>query len=182
PAIFRLAANIMSVWNFSKVLHPHLEDLANRCYETVYLGILDRDHGVITYVDVIESAKSVRYAIPVGTRRPLYCTAAGRLLLAHADEEWREEYLRTIKLKRRTPKTIASKRELRIELENVLRQGYSISIGELIPESAGIAAPIIGTDGNVVAALAIGAPSERFEQNLPMLRKMLLSVAARASG
>jgi hypothetical protein len=90
PAIFRLAANIMSVWNFSKLLHPYLEELASRCHETVYLGVLDREHGVITYVDVIESAKSVRYAMPVGTRRPLYCTAAGRLLLAHADQNWQD--------------------------------------------------------------------------------------------
>ena len=182
PAIFRLAANIMSVWNFSKLLHPYLEELASRCHETVYLGVLDREHGVITYVDVIESAKSVRYAMPVGTRRPLYCTAAGRLLLAHADPSWQEEYLRTIKLERRTPKTITSKKELRARLDDALRQGHTVSIGELMPESAGIAAPISGADGKVVAALAIGAPTERFEQELPTLRKILLEVAERASG
>jgi len=182
PSIFRLAANIMSVWNFSKVLHPYLQVLADRCHETVYLGILDREHGVITYVDVIESAKSVRYAMPVGTTRPLYCTAAGRLLLAHADKAWLTEYLRKTKLERRTPQTIAGKKELRAELDNILQQGYAVSIGELMRESAGIAAPIIGSDGGVVAALAIGAPSERFEDERPQLQAALLDVAQRASG
>lgn len=182
PAIFRLSANIMSVWNFSKVLHPYLEELAGRCHETVYVGVLDRDQGVITYVDVIESAKSVRYAMPVGTSRPLYCTAAGRLLLAHAEKSWQAEYLSKVKIERRTPQTIPSKKALRAELENVLRQGYSVSVGELMLESAGIAAPIIGSDGKVVSALAIGAPSDRFEQELPELREALLAVSARASG
>jgi DNA-binding IclR family transcriptional regulator len=182
PAVFRLAASIMSVWNFSKVLHPYLEDLAGRCHETVYVGILDRDQGLITYVDVIESSQSVRYAMPVGTSRPLYCTAAGRLLLAHADKDWVDEYIQKTKMERRTPQTIAGKRELRAELEKVLLDGYSVSVGELMRESAGIAAPIFGSDGKVVAALAIGAPSDRFEAERPMLQEVLLEVARRASG
>jgi DNA-binding IclR family transcriptional regulator len=172
----------MSVWNFSKVLHPYLEELAERCHETVYVGVLDKEQGTITYVDVIESSQSVRYAMPVGTSRPLYCTAAGRLLLAHVDQEWREEYLRKTKIERRTPQTIAGKTELRAELDKVLQQGYSVSVGELMRESAGIAAPIVGSDGKVVAALAIGAPSDRFEEERPALRDMLLEVARRASG
>jgi IclR family transcriptional regulator, acetate operon repressor len=182
PAIFRLSANIMSVWNFSKVLHPYLDELAGRCHETVYVGILDRQQAVITYVDVIESVKPVRYSIPVGTSRPLYCTAAGRLLLAHVDDAWLDEYLRTTKLQRLTPQTMHSKKELRAELESVRKRGYSISKGELMPESAGIAAPVLGTAGKVVAAMAIGAPVDRFETELPMLQSSLLEVAARASG
>jgi DNA-binding IclR family transcriptional regulator len=182
PAIFRLAAGIMSVWNFSKVLHPYLEELAGRCHETVYVGVLDREQGLITYVDVIESPMSVRYAMPVGTSRPLYCTAAGRLLLAHADDDWLEGYLHKTKLERRTPQTIAGRKELRAELEKVLQAGYSVSVGELLRESAGIAAPIVGSDGKVVAALAIGAPSDRFEVARPTLQEMLVDVARRASG
>lgn len=182
PAIFRLAAGIMSVWNFSKMLHPFLEELAERCHETVYVGVLDAEQKVITYVDVIESAKSVRYAMPIGTSRPLYCTAAGRMLLAHAHKAWIEDYLRTTKLEARTPKTTTNKNVLRKELERIRATGISISIGELMRESAGIAAPIFGADRKVIAAMAIGAPSERFEAELPALRKMLAEVASRASG
>jgi DNA-binding IclR family transcriptional regulator len=55
-------------------------------------------------------------------------------------------------------------------------------VGELLRESAGIAAPIVGSDGKVVAALAIGAPSDRFEVARPTLQEMLVDVARRASG
>jgi IclR family transcriptional regulator, acetate operon repressor len=182
PAIFRLAAGIMSVWNFSRVLHPFLEELAARSHETVYVGVLDAGQKVITYVDVIESAKSVRYAMPIGTSRPLYCTAAGRMLLAHAEKAWVEDYLRTTKLEARTPQTTTNKNQLRKELERIRATGISISIGELMRESAGIAAPIFGADRKVIAAMAIGAPSDRFEPELPALRKVLAEVASRASG
>ncbi|MDR2188095.1 MAG: IclR family transcriptional regulator [Azonexus sp.] len=182
PAIFHLSANIMSVWNFSSLVHPYLEELASRCNETVYLGRLNREQNLITYTDVIESAKSVRYAISVGTTRPLYCTAAGRVLMAHADKEWLDDYLRKTKLEMYTPQTVVDKKQLRAELERILKQGYAISIGQLYSESAGIAAPIFGLDGKVAAALAVGVPSERFEAGQPLLQDALLEVAARASG
>lgn len=54
-------------------------------------------------MDAIDSAHSIRCAITVGTSRPLYCTAAGQVLLAFADEEFQEEFLRSVELVRRTP-------------------------------------------------------------------------------
>src|SRR5208337_2676952 len=35
PSIFRLAGNIMSVWNFSNAVRPFLEELAQRSRESV---------------------------------------------------------------------------------------------------------------------------------------------------
>lgn len=83
PSIFRLSAGVMAAWNFSKILRPFLVDLSKSTNETVYVGVLDVEHKEITYVDVIESEQSVRYSMHIGLRRPLYCTAAGRVLLAH---------------------------------------------------------------------------------------------------
>jgi hypothetical protein len=37
-------------------------------------------------------------------------------------------------------------------------------------------------NGQVIAAIAIGAPAERFESELPKLREVILDVAARLSG
>src|ERR1700730_18561004 len=54
PSIFRLSANVMAVWNFSRMLRPFLVELSERNHETVYIGVLDPEHKVITYVDVIE--------------------------------------------------------------------------------------------------------------------------------
>ena len=182
PSIFRLAANIMSVWNFSSTMRPYLEDLAERSGESVYIGVLDTVGSVITYVDSIESAKAVRFSVPIGAARPLYSTAAGRVLLAFGDSDWVEDYLRNTKIAAYTPYTVSSRKALRDELENIRKTRISVSMGETFPESGAIAAPIFGADGKLIAAIAIGAPVSRLEPRLDELRPIITEIAGRASG
>jgi DNA-binding IclR family transcriptional regulator len=181
PSIFRLSAGVMAAWNFSKLLHPFLVELSKSTNETAYIGVLDVEHKEITYVDVIESEQSVRYSMHIGLRRPLYCTAAGRVLLAHAPEAFVADYMKSVKLERRTPQTIVTKKALRDELDHILETGLSVSRGELLPDSAGVSSPIFGPNGNVIAAIALGAPLERFDRERPQLEKHMLRVAQRAS-
>jgi DNA-binding IclR family transcriptional regulator len=182
PAIFRLASSVMSTWNFKKVIHPYLEELAHRSGESVYLGVLDRESKVITYVDSIDSPHLVKYSVPVGAARPLYCTAAGRVLLAFASPDFQEDYLRSTKLEARTPRTISSRKALTEELHRVLTTRISISVGEMFPEAAAISAPVFGADGQVMAAIAVGGPAERLLPRLEALRPIITQVATRASG
>jgi DNA-binding IclR family transcriptional regulator len=182
PSIFRLAANVMSVWNFSSTMRPYLEELAARSEESVYIGVLEKIGGVITYVDSIESPKAVRFSVPIGAARPLYSTAAGRVLLAFGDLEWVENYLRNTKITAYTQFTISSRKALREELENIRRTRISVSLGETFRESAAIAAPIFGADGKLIAAIAIGAPVTRLEPRLAELRPIIAEIASRASG
>ena len=182
PTIFRLAANIMSVWNFSNVIRPYLEELAHRSQESVYLGVLDRVAKAITYVDSIDSPHLVRYSVPVGAVRPLYCTAAGRVLLAFAESDFQEEYLRSTKLEARTDRTLSNRKALRAELDRILKTRLSVSVGEMFPESAAVAAPIFGAHGRIVAAMAVGGPSERLQARIEDLKPIIADVATRASG
>jgi IclR family transcriptional regulator, acetate operon repressor len=182
PAIFRLAGSIMSIWNFSNAVRPFLEELAQRSRESVYLGVLDRAGKVITYVDAIDSPHSVRYSVPIGAVRPLYATAAGRVLLAFADKRWQDMYIGSTKLEARTPRTISTQKALREELERIRKTGISVSVGEMFPESAAISAPVYGADGTVAAAIAVGAPAERLQPRLAELRPIIADVATRASG
>ncbi|WP_233810537.1 IclR family transcriptional regulator [Paraburkholderia sp. HP33-1] len=181
PSIFRLSAGVMAAWSFSKTLRPYLVDLSKSTNETVYIGVLDAEHKEITYVDVIESDQSVRYSMHVGRRVPLYCTAAGRVLLAHAPEAFVTDYMKTVKFERHTPRTITTKKALRDELDHILQSGLSVSRGELLPDSAGVSSPIFGPNGNVIAAMAIGAPLERFDRERPQLEANMIRVAQRAS-
>jgi DNA-binding IclR family transcriptional regulator len=182
PSIFRLASDILSTRSFPKLIRPFMQQLVDRSQESVYLAVIDTKGRCVTYVEGIESPQPIRYMAPLGSPRALYCSAAGRLLLAYADEEWRDAYLRTVQLKAVTERTLTDRAELRKELEKIRKTGLAISIGEAVPGAAGLAAPVFDTDGKAAAALLIGAPVDRFERELPALRKLMKEVATQASG
>jgi IclR family acetate operon transcriptional repressor len=182
PSIFRLAADILSTRSFPKLIRPFMQALMERSHESVYLAVIDQAAQCVTYVEGVESSQPIRYMAPLGSPRPLYCSAAGRLLLAYADEDFRENYVRTVQLKSVTKRTLTNRAELKKELEKIRKTGLAISIGEAVPGAAGLAAPIFDTDGKPAAALLIGAPVDRFERELPALRKLMKEIATQASG
>src|SRR6185437_13683751 len=81
-----------------------------------------------------------------------------------------------------TERTITDPEALRERLAAIRRDGFAISIGETVPGAAGVAAPIFNADGSVSAGLLIGAPIDRFEQELPELKRLLREATMRAAG
>lgn len=182
PFIYRLAGNILATRNFSRMMRPYLHDLAAKTGESIYLSVIDMESQMVTHIDGIDSQNPVRYVSPLGAPRPLHCTAPGRLLLAYQDEKVQEHYLRTVKLKAMTWRTVTDRTTLKKQLKEIRESGISISISELSEGAAGIAAPVFDTDGTVAAALVIAAPAERMQHKLNDLRPLLLEAAAEASG
>jgi IclR family acetate operon transcriptional repressor len=180
-SIFQLSSEILSGREFNKVIRPYIEELAERSNESVYLAVLDKETRLATYVEGIESRQAVRYAVPAGTVRPLYASAAGKLLLAFQKSDWQERYIKATRFKPLTSKPAVEKADLQRELAEIRKSGVAISIGDAVAGAAGIAAPILMDDGTATHALLIAAPVDRFERALPGLRKMLLEVAANAS-
>lgn len=182
PKSFRLAADILAIRRFPNLVRPILQDLAAKSGETVFLVVLDRLAQRVTYADIIDSANPVRYTVPTGTTRPLYVSAGGLMLLAYQEPAWVDAYIRATRLEPLTPRTITDPKQLRERLATIRREGLSISLGETVPGAAGVAAPIFNADGGVTAGLLIGAPIDRFEQELPELRRLLREATTRVSG
>jgi DNA-binding IclR family transcriptional regulator len=181
PSIFRLAAGVLAAWNFPKLIRPFLEELSTRTEETVLLGVLNREAEVLTYVDIIDSPHPVRYQIPIGTTRPLYASAAGRLLLAYADKKFRDDYLGSVAFKSKTAIPM-SRSALKVELDRIRQEGVSWSIDAYMKGLAAVAAPVFDGDGKCVASLNIAGPSERFRVELDFLKATVKEVAGKASG
>lgn len=165
PAAYRLGLSIMPTVSISRIATPIMQELVERCGETVLVAVLDREADTAVYVEKIESTQSIRYTVAIGTARPLYCSAAGRVLLAHADEEYIERYLRRAVFPPLTPQTLTRAADLRRLLPQVREQGLSVTIGEVSSDVAGFAAPIFDHQGRVIAALAMAAPVSRTRAN-----------------
>jgi IclR family transcriptional regulator, acetate operon repressor len=182
PKSFRLAADILAVRRFPNLVRPILQELAAKSGETVFLVVLDRLAQRVTYADIIDSANPVRYTVPTGTTRPLYVSSGGQMLLAYQEPAWIDTYIRSTRLEPLTAHTITDPKQLRDRLATIRREGFSISLGETVPGAAGIAAPIFNADGSVTAGLLIGAPLDRFEQELPELKRLLREATTRIAG
>jgi IclR family transcriptional regulator, acetate operon repressor len=182
PKSFRLAADILAVRRFPNLVRPILQDLAAKSGETVFLVVLDPAAQRMTYAEIIDSPNPVRYTVPTGTTRPLYVSAGGQMLLAYQEPGWIESYIGATRLEALTARTITDPAALRERLAQIRREGFAISLGETVPGAAGLAAPIFNADGSVDAGLLIGAPIDRFEQELPLLKRLLREATTRASG
>jgi len=182
PRAFRLAADIGSAWSLPRIVRGYMREIAAATRESVALAVLDVEMRRFVYIDSIESPQPVRYATRIGMSGPLYATAAGRVLLAHQPASYQEAYIKTAKLTSLTPRTNTDPEVLRGQLEEARAKGFWVSSGESVADSAAVAAPVFGPDGQILAALSLGAPSERLDANRDRYIEALTSTAARASG
>ena len=120
---------------------PFLHEAEARSGETVVLAVIDRSAGTLTYIEIVESQRLVRYSVPVGTTRPLYATSSGRVMLAHQDPVWLAEYLRTVELRPLTAKSLTDRRQLARVIQRTREQGWCSTLGEVTSDVAGFAAP-----------------------------------------
>lgn len=158
---FVLGAALVAARSLSVVATPYLREARARSGETVLLAVIDRPSGRLTYTQIVESHKPVRYTVPVGTTRPLFASSAGRVLLAFQDDVWCRNYLKTADLRALTERTVTDRRELMKIIERIRATRHAATIGEVTPDVAGFAAPVFEPDGQVNAAVIIAAPVER---------------------
>jgi IclR family acetate operon transcriptional repressor len=177
PAAFTLAMAALSNRELPEMARPFLEDLAAKSGETALLATLAGDVAAAVYIDRVESRNTVRYAAKIGERRPLYCSAIGKLLLAYLPPAKREEYLKTTRLKAFTPQTPVTRGALRRELDEIREAGLSVSVDEIAEGAAGLAAPVFDRHGDVVAGLVLGALSQRVRAEQPRLAALVMDSA-----
>lgn len=145
-----------------------LDRLVDETGESMNLGV--RDGSDIIVVMRTESKQPLRFSQEPGSRLPAYATGMGKVTLAHSASIDEEIDGLPLPLRALTPKTIISKEELRAELTQIRRQGFSLDDGEAITGVRCVAAPIISAEGRVMAALAIQAPAVRMPR--PRLKQL----------
>ncbi|RFU70287.1 IclR family transcriptional regulator [Peribacillus saganii] len=148
---------------------PLMRKLCTDINEAVHLVILDGDNAV--YIEKVESNHAVRLYTRVGKRSELYIGSGPKLLLAYMPEALQKAVLEKMKFTKLTPNTIENKETLYNEINNIKKQGYSISFSEQDQETIGISYPIKDYTQNVVAALTISGPNSRMQEIIEEISK-----------
>lgn len=129
-----------------------LRELWEATGEACYLAVLDGDRCL--FVEHLDSTREVRAQGRIGGRYALHCCAPGKALLAHAGNSLQDRVLQSA-LEANTSATITRPGELRRELTRIQRQGYAVDIEEYSRGMMCLAAPVVGVQGNVVAAVGL---------------------------
>lgn len=121
------------------------------------LGVLSGRE--VLFLERLSTREAVVNVTLVGGRLPLHASASGLVLLAHASQELQEAVLET-DLERFTAATVHDAQTLRSLLARVRREGHAVGDGFIHPEARGIAVPVGGAGGTVVAALGVVVPND----------------------
>ena len=152
PLLISLGNHAKKRIDLKVTAHPFLAELSQGVQETVKLSIFRDD--TIFVIDTVDSPKRMRIVVEQGAYFPPHIGAAGKLLLAHQEQDTLDSYLgRT--LERYTPHTITDPDALRAVLEAIRETGISHDLEE---ESLGIkaaAAPVRNEIGSVIGAVSV---------------------------
>lgn len=172
--LFNLGSMVISRFNLSERLLPAMRRVADQTGELVSLTFRESFEGV-----VLERVVG-KHGVPVFNkyrRMPLYCTAAGKAILAGFDKKSLETYLSRTQLKRRTAFTLTDAASIRQEIINIRRQGMAVDNQELEMGAKCVAVPLILANGMVaaisVSALAPRMTNKRMREIVQILNKAL---------
>lgn len=133
-----------------------MRELAKQTHLEVNLAQLDQSD--VLYLEKVADGAPFSLNIRVGQRRPAYCRALGKVLLAYLSPEEARRRIGS-KLPRMTPQTITDPDALMEHLAGVRQRGYAVDREEAESGCVCVAAPIRDARGEVVAALSISGPS-----------------------
>lgn len=161
------------------VAEPPMRRLRDALGESVHLYV--RDHDTRICIVAVEGRHELRPFIQLGRSLPLRAGAAGKLLLAFAEDEVQRTELKRAAADR-TNMPNAPKADLHDQLAEIRKSRWATSVGEREEGVSAAATPIVGSRGRVVAALCVSAPSTRLTASrFPELRRPLEECAAEIS-
>jgi DNA-binding IclR family transcriptional regulator len=176
--LYDVARSIAAHDTLVEELRPVLTGLRDRSGETVILG--KRQGDAVLYLEVLESAKTVRYTARAGEYKPLHSSATGKALLGALPPGELEAWLAAHPLQRVTPHTLTTAAQLRLNLQQGRKRGYFVTRGENVIDVMAVAAGV--TLDNEAFGIAIAGPLQRMEPALARHAELLRGAVSRLSG
>ncbi|MDK2822436.1 MAG: hypothetical protein PWQ67_413 [Clostridia bacterium] len=161
--LYSLGMLIKDKLTIKKLTYPYAKALSDKFKEVVHISILDKNAEVYPkhiIIEKIESQQVLSLTPPIGSSACCHSSAVGKCLLAFTPGKYLEKFIGN-ELPSFTKKTITKWDDLLKELEKIKKDGYAIDDEELELGLTCVAAPIIGRDGEAIAALSISGPTAR---------------------
>jgi len=159
PSSFRIGSAFLRRSGMVERARPMMRSLMVETGETANLGV--ENDGQVLFLSQVETHENIRAFFPPGAQSPMHASGIGKALLAHADPDHIERYIKRRTLTRFTQNTISDQDMLRAEMLRIKRQGYAFDDEEKSIGMRCVAAPVFNNFGETVAGISISGPSAR---------------------
>jgi IclR family KDG regulon transcriptional repressor len=175
-----VSARVLENVQLRHIAHPFLQHLTSVTNETTHLAVLEGNEFV--YIDKVDNTQAMRMRSRVGQRGQLYCTAAGKSLLAFLPEAELSQRLARLKFRPVTENTITDLKEFHEQLVQIRRLGYAIDNEENEVGIRCIGSPIYDHAGRLAGALSIsGWTITMTKERIPQLATELIQTCQKIS-
>ena len=179
PELYIKGSLFLRSTNLPDIARPVLKEMNNLTEEVVNLSIYDPVEGNVTHILREESKHRLRLAGYIGFTAPAYVLAVGKSFLSELDEEELDRLYPEENLKKITAKTVATKTELKRELEQIRKTGVAINVEQAWEGEEAYSAIIRDYSRKAIATLGIAVPIIRINSKK---RKKLISFVQLGAG
>lgn len=164
PRLLTLGKVFETHHTLAALARPLLREIVKATSELASLYVIDGTERVALARE--KGTHEISYTVSEGQRMALHAGAAGKVLLAFAPREIVEKVLSAKTLRRFTPGTLSDKKQLRRQLEEIRRTGYSVSAAERVSDVWSVAGPVFDHRGLICGAIGITGPIYRIPADI----------------
>ncbi|WP_286720869.1 IclR family transcriptional regulator [Microbacterium sp. UBA1612] len=157
----------------SNVARPFLAELRDSSEETVHLAI--REENFVVFIAQEQPDRSIRVRSAVGSRLAMHRTAMGRALLAELDVETRDHLIAELEADAHARGEEIDVEQLRADVAEAVERGWAAV--DRHDDVTRLAAAIVDSDGEPIAALTLSGPNYRVEPRIEDLGAQVLRTA-----
>lgn len=173
--VFTLASAADLHLDLRLVARPYLERMMRASGETA--NLMTSTDTEVVYLDQVASMHLVKMSTAPGMRVPMYCTGAGKAMLAFKDPASIETVLSS-PMKRYSPRTMLTRATVEIELAAIRKAGYSVDNEEMEEGVRCIAVPVFDRRHDCIGALSVSGPTTRMTaERVTKLAPTMLGIA-----
>jgi DNA-binding IclR family transcriptional regulator len=161
-AAVELGRRALTTFDVGPALKPLMHKLREQTGETILLTTPNDTRDRSVCIARVDGQYDLRIHLPLGRQVPLHAGASAEALLAYFPADEVDELIRRVGLPKVASRTITDPEELRERLAAIRSQGYAVTQEETNDGSWGVAAPIMDSREQPVAALGVSAPLSRY--------------------
>lgn len=153
-ALARLGDVVVSQIALRDVAQPVLRQLVQETLLAARVAVLDEPYAVvIARADAPDSA--VRFAVNLGKREHLHCSAVGKAMLAALDRDAARSMLAAAGMPGKTSHTITDEETLLGELDAIAQRGYAVDDEEDVEGVFCVGAAVRDRSGRCAGAISV---------------------------